>query len=343
MQDFDLSLVMITYEQEGFVRDAVRSLLAQDCAPAEILISDDCSPDRTFEILQEECAAYTGPHRVSLSRNETNRGSGNLMLTAARAKGRHTVMFHGDDLSEPHRARRLLEVFRETGAELISSNGYIIDETGQRQGLLQEGEPSGWVKPEQVISGFTRRHLGATQAWTRGLFAEFPAWTPEQFWGSSDLHLPFRAGLLGGAYYLAEPLMSWRQHSRNLSKEVQDRTRTPDIANETSAAHAIAIRLRMQEDLQAFRDRHPERTDLEPAAQRLRDDLDRRLRNWAQLRSRLHNGGYRKVWVTRAELLAREGHSQLHQKPKKSAPRTFSGRLRNRLARDLRRLADALS
>ncbi len=341
MQDIELSLVMITYEQEGFVRDAVRSLLAQDCAPAEILISDDCSPDRTFEILQEECAAYSGPHRVTLSRNETNRGSGNLMLTAARARGRHTVMFHGDDLSEPQRARRLLEVFRETGADLVSSNGFIIDEAGRRHGLLLEDEPSGWVTPDRVIAGFTRRHLGATQAWTRGLFAAFPAWTPEQFWGSSDLHLPFRAGLLGGAYYLAEPLMSWRQHSRNLSKEVQDRTRTPDIANETSAAHAIAIRLRMQEDLSEFRARHPERTDLDPIAERLRDDLERRLRQWAQVRSRLHNGGYRKVWVTRAELLAREGHGELHRMPGKSTAKSFSAR--QRLARYLRRMAEALS
>ena len=57
---------LLAYNQEPFIREAVEGALAQTYAPLEIILSDDCSTDRTFEIMQETVAAYRGPHKVVL-------------------------------------------------------------------------------------------------------------------------------------------------------------------------------------------------------------------------------------------------------------------------------------
>ena len=58
-----LTFGVCAYKQEQFIREAVEAALAQTYSPLEIILSDDCSPDRTFEIMQEwprSIAARTG-------------------------------------------------------------------------------------------------------------------------------------------------------------------------------------------------------------------------------------------------------------------------------------------
>ena len=45
---------LLCHNHERFIREAVRSALAQDYEPLEILISDDHSTDATLDIIQEE-------------------------------------------------------------------------------------------------------------------------------------------------------------------------------------------------------------------------------------------------------------------------------------------------
>ena len=69
-----VSFAVIAYNQERFIREAIEGAFAQTYEPLEIILSDDCSPDRTFDIMQEMAAAYDGPHKVVLNRNEPNLG-----------------------------------------------------------------------------------------------------------------------------------------------------------------------------------------------------------------------------------------------------------------------------
>ena len=68
------SLILLTYNQEKFVSQAVIAALSQRCDPLEILITDDCSNDRTFDIVQDIVKNYNGPHKVLLNRNNKNLG-----------------------------------------------------------------------------------------------------------------------------------------------------------------------------------------------------------------------------------------------------------------------------
>ena len=67
-----ISVMVITYKQEGIIHRALDSLLAQKKYLYEICVSDDCSPDNTWQILLDYQSRY--PTLIKLYRNESNRG-----------------------------------------------------------------------------------------------------------------------------------------------------------------------------------------------------------------------------------------------------------------------------
>ena len=67
-----ISVRVITYKQEVLIKRAIDSLLAQKEYIYEICVSDDCSPDNTWEVLLEYDKNYPGLFK--LNRNERNLG-----------------------------------------------------------------------------------------------------------------------------------------------------------------------------------------------------------------------------------------------------------------------------
>lgn len=67
-----ISVRMITYNQERLIKRAIESLLNQREYIYEICISDDCSPDHTWDVLQDYSKKYPGIFK--LNRNDPNLG-----------------------------------------------------------------------------------------------------------------------------------------------------------------------------------------------------------------------------------------------------------------------------
>ena len=55
------TLALFAYNQERFIAEAVRGALAQTYSPLEIILSDDCSTDRTAEVARESGAEVVRP------------------------------------------------------------------------------------------------------------------------------------------------------------------------------------------------------------------------------------------------------------------------------------------
>lgn len=67
-----ISVLIITYKQEDVIQRALNSLLLQKDYLYEICVSDDCSPDRTWDVLLDYQKQY--PDLIKLHRNEVNLG-----------------------------------------------------------------------------------------------------------------------------------------------------------------------------------------------------------------------------------------------------------------------------
>lgn len=100
MQDHQavkISVVMITYNQEKYVRQAVESVLSQKVSfNIEILIADDASIDGTQNILREYKKKY--PSRIRLILRKKNLGpTGNAYQLFEAARGEYIAGLEGDD------------------------------------------------------------------------------------------------------------------------------------------------------------------------------------------------------------------------------------------------------
>lgn len=109
-----VSLVLLAYNQERFIREAVEGAFCQTYSPLEIVLSDDASSDRTFDIIREMAAGYAGPHKVILNRNEKNLGIGmHFNKVVELATGQIIELAAGDDISLPWRTAASVRVLME--------------------------------------------------------------------------------------------------------------------------------------------------------------------------------------------------------------------------------------
>lgn len=127
-----VSFALFAYNQEKYICEAIEAALAQDYSPLQVIISDDGSSDRTFELIKALVAGYEGPHEVTCRQTAANRGSLlHVAEVAALARGGLVVMAAGDDVSKPSRVRTLAAAWRDTGAWAICSRYDMTDESGR--------------------------------------------------------------------------------------------------------------------------------------------------------------------------------------------------------------------
>lgn len=219
-----LTFAVSTFNQERFVREAVEGAFAQTYSPLEIILSDDCSKDRTFEIMREMAEAYRGPHRVVLNRNPRNLGlTGHLNCIAKMTSGCLCVGAAGDDISLPERTAIAAEIWEASGRRATSIYGrwIAIDENGQRTGW-EEGQP--WpvvtltvthmpVTPLEYLSTLQPSIQGSCHTFSLQLFSTFGPLP--QYVVNEDLALGFRSCLIGGIYFINKPLVYYRRHGAN--------------------------------------------------------------------------------------------------------------------------------
>lgn len=107
-----ISVRVITYKQEELIKRAINSLLAQKDYIYEICVSDDCSPDRTWEVLQEYDKKYPGLFK--LNRNAANVGMfKNSEITRRMVTGDIVYVLSGDDECGQGWFQKVIEYIQE--------------------------------------------------------------------------------------------------------------------------------------------------------------------------------------------------------------------------------------
>ena len=208
-----VSLILVVYNQEKFVAEAVRGALAQTYSPLEIVFSDDCSPDGSFAVMQREVASYRGPHSVRLNRNDPNLGfAKHLNNLHTMIDGELVVVAAGDDISEPDRVSKLVDAWMQAGGGMasISSSATCIDENSKETGIEREPEYVAALDSMKILNGGAGVR-GSSQAWSRTVFTLFGPMQPGSF--QEDIAIPFRASLFGKLLYVDQPLVRYRRHS----------------------------------------------------------------------------------------------------------------------------------
>lgn len=233
-----VTLALLTYNQEAYVRDAVRSVLAQSYSPLQIVISDDASSDATFSIIKKEVSSYNGPHRILLNCNPKNFGIGDhINRIMELANGELIVAAAGDDLSLPERVSLLVDAWRSSGfqADSLHSAVFRMTPEGEKIDLYSlkhchRRSPHDFIRRSVIV--------GASHAWTRRVFNKFGNLSSQVV--SEDRVIGFRSSLCGGIQYIDTPLVMYRMGGIS---NTEFKTLDINIKNELKASHLRILHL----------------------------------------------------------------------------------------------------
>jgi len=201
------TFALFAFNQEAYVCEAVEAAFAQTYCPLQIILSDDCSTDKTYTMLCQMAAEYDGPHQVLVRRNDSNLGLAEHINSLVRdAAGEVIVMAAGDDISMPDRTTRLMELFEaypDTAAALSDFSTFPAEpaEAKSKTGAI--------VSLVEILVAGGGVQKGATYAYRKKCFVwpyPLPKWLV-----SEDRILPLRAALLGSVRYSDQVLVRYRR------------------------------------------------------------------------------------------------------------------------------------
>lgn len=214
-----VSLTVICYKAEKFVKEAIAGALSQTYSPLEIIFSDDNSSDKTFEIIQEVVKGYNGPHKIVLNKNETNLGIGAHVSKVwyTIATGDWIVVSAGDDVSLPNRIEKIMEAATPSIAAL-HHNYTRIDDSGKPLPDLNEfGLKLKALEQGNVEEIIRKGHwlIGSTMCLNVKMLKQFKPFVKDLV--NEDVVLAYRARYFGDVVYLDDKLFLYRIHEGSVS------------------------------------------------------------------------------------------------------------------------------
>lgn len=129
-----ISTVIILYNLEKFIDDAIQSVFRQTRQPDEVIVVDDCSTDGSADIV----AKYR--HKIIYIRQEKNIGNLRNALSGLKAATGDIVAFlDGDDVWMPNKLEAIEKEFLQDEEVVLVSHDFIrVDENLQDLSILDE-------------------------------------------------------------------------------------------------------------------------------------------------------------------------------------------------------------
>jgi glycosyltransferase involved in cell wall biosynthesis len=206
-----VSIIIPSYNYQGYIAAAVNSALAQT-TPCEVIVVDDGSTDGSIDVLK----LYGSRIKLILKDNAGETSAISMGFWAS--SGSVIVVLDSDDLLQPHCAETVLEHFAP-GVSKVQYQLKTIDATGHSSGKLFPHYPVGltpadvfevnrtngdYPSPPNTGNAFSREFLGQVLPIDDPRFQHF-----------FDGYVNRLAPLYGTVVSLPQVLGSYRVHSQN--------------------------------------------------------------------------------------------------------------------------------
>jgi len=211
-----ISIMLITYNHEKYIAQALESILMQETEyDYEIAVIEDCSTDRTQEIIMQYVKQY--PDKVKPYFNEKNLGNKvtqkNFYQGYFRLTGEYMAILEGDDYwTSPHKLQKQVS-FLEANPEYVACahNTIKIYEDGSKQPhrfLYFEGTPLDHAIDSLILM---TSYFHTTTLLFRNVFCGAP---PKHFrnpW-SCEIFITIAHAQYGKIRYFNEDMAAYRAH-----------------------------------------------------------------------------------------------------------------------------------
>ena len=208
-----VSVLMITYNQDQFVGQAIESVLSQQVDfEYELVIGEDCSTDRTREIVASFGAKF--PDRIRLLLPKSNLGmQENFKATLAACSGQYVAILEGDDYwTSPLKLKRQVE-FLDAHSDCAMCFHSVVRSslTGdQPESILPDCryKQDRYTTRDLLVENFIPT---CSVMFRRGLFGELPDWMGTL--GFSDWPIHILNSECGSIGYINQTMGVYRIHS----------------------------------------------------------------------------------------------------------------------------------
>ncbi len=151
-----LSICLITYKHADYIRNTLDNILSQEVNCAyEILIGEDCSPDKTGEIIAEYALKY--PDKIKAYIRSKNVGAKtNSLHCFLQCKGEYIVLIEGDDYWSDNSKLQTQIDFLDANANASACfhNAEILydDGSGRENELINNDNQPLWTYTEDFLA-----------------------------------------------------------------------------------------------------------------------------------------------------------------------------------------------
>jgi len=217
-------VIVCTFNGEDYIVEQLQSILKQTCKVNKISIYDDQSSDATVTRILRFIDQQNEDDRqgFALHINAQNLGyAQNFMLAIENASADIIFLCDQDDIWQPNKVEATLELFNESGVDMVFSDGALIDRCGES--LNRPTVLTSYGLDNRMIQDFKncaferllkRNYVNGAAAAIRRTAAQaalpLPCEMPHDYW------LAIWCSLNGGIAATPQVLYRYRQHHRNV-------------------------------------------------------------------------------------------------------------------------------
>ena len=121
-----ISIIIAVYNGAKFIQQTIDSLLSQTYSDFEIIIIVNCSDDNTMDILKNVL-----DERITIYETNICQLAFNLNFGLLKSQGQYIVRIDADDIAEPTRLAKQLNVIETNEFDVVGSNLTYIDENNK--------------------------------------------------------------------------------------------------------------------------------------------------------------------------------------------------------------------
>lgn len=142
-----VSVCIPAYNNAGYIKDTVESILQQTYQNIEVIVVDDNSTDDTVAVLES-----ISDERLKLYRNEQNLGmAGNWNKCLSLATGEFVKLICADDMIDRNAIEVEAKAMQEhPTANLVESDTRLVDINGKKTGAFKRYHKSGLVDGKKL-------------------------------------------------------------------------------------------------------------------------------------------------------------------------------------------------
>ncbi|MEO2218734.1 glycosyltransferase [Chromobacterium vaccinii] len=220
-----LSIALLSCNRAHYAKVALEALLNQSWGDFELLFMDNHSADETTDLI----LSYKDPRLIYVRQPPGRNPSENEAAAIWMSRGQYILITHDDDVSSPFLVERYMQFLQcHPDALVVSSNVSLIDEVGVllQPKLYDIREDLVFEKGDYIYAFFEEKLWLPTPTlmYSREHYMKVrynnPRSKNESYYPSHDILAMIMLNAHGRIALLADPLLSYRQHAMQESRNV---------------------------------------------------------------------------------------------------------------------------